>query len=173
LKGLIVQALEEMCVEKYSLEVWKTILKKANIDEKTIFLSTDDIDDKQVLNIINILCSELKISLQQAFDAFGEFWVCSFGAKRYFAFYNLASSARDFILKMDEIHIVTGGARQNAKPPRFFYEWKSEKTLLITYSSQRGLADLAVSLLKGVAKYYKESLVVNKISPDLIEVVFA
>ena len=161
-----------MMEEKFGKEKWDDILQKSGFPKGTMFLPTQDINDNDVFKIINTLCKELNISLQQAFDAFGEYWACSFAPKLYAPFYNQAKSAKDFLLKMDEVHILTTKSMPGAKPPRFKYEWKDDKTLIMTYESPRRLIDLVVSLVKGVGKYFKENLNVRKISPDKVEIVF-
>ncbi len=62
---------------------------------------------------------------------------------------------------------------ENAHPPRFEYDWKDDKTLILKYKSQRGLIDILVGLIKGVGKYYKEDLKVSKISSDKVQIVFS
>jgi hypothetical protein len=59
-----------------------------------------------------------------------------------------------------------------AHPPRFDYDWKNEKTLVITYKSPRGLVDFLIGLIHGVGKYFHEELMTTKLSADKVEVIF-
>jgi hypothetical protein len=61
---------------------------------------------------------------------------------------------------------------ENANPPKFEFEWKNDKTLIITYISTRGLIDFVVGLAKGVGKYFNQNLLVRKISNTKVEVLF-
>jgi len=61
---------------------------------------------------------------------------------------------------------------QNAHPPRFEYEWKDQKTLIMKYKSHRNLIDFLVGLIKSVGKFYKEDLKVTKLTNDKVEIVF-
>jgi hypothetical protein len=61
---------------------------------------------------------------------------------------------------------------KSAKPPRFKYEWKDEKTLVMTYSSNRGMVAFMPGLIRGVGKYFKEDLEVSLVGND-IEVKFS
>ncbi len=81
----------------------------------------------------NALCNVLGISLQQAADAFGEYWVCKFAPKTYPFYYKGINSAKEFLLNMDKVHELTTKNISGAMSPRFNYEWKDNKTLIMTY----------------------------------------
>ncbi len=76
------------------------------------------------------------------------------------------------LLKLDSIHTTVTKNIPNSRPPKFSYEWKDEKTLLMTYNSQRNLIDLFIGLAKGVGKYYRENLSIKKLSTNNIEITF-
>ncbi len=172
MKGVIVNCLKELVTEKFGKDKWEAALEKAGIEKKTSFLATQDVDDGAVLKVVGSTCDVLNISLQQAADAFGEHWVCSYAAKIYKPYYRGVTSAKDFLLKMDEVHRITTESIPNAKPPRFEYSWENDKTLIMKYKSQRGMIDFLVGLIKGVGKYFKENLKVSKLSEDKVKIVF-
>ena len=74
---------------------------------------------------------------------------------------------------MNAVHTEMTRSLQNARPPRFEYEWEDDKTLVMQYKSHRGLLDFVVGLVKGVGKRYEEPLQVTKIDPDKVQIVFA
>jgi len=113
------------------------------------------------------------ITSQQAADAFGEYWVCNFAPKIYGIYYKEAKNGKDFLLKMDSVHERTAKSVPGAQPPRFEYQQKDDKTLVMIYKSKRGLIDILIGLIKGVGKYYKENLTVTKLGPDRVEIKFA
>jgi hypothetical protein len=172
MKGVIVLALKEMVVEEFGTDKWKEALAKAGIDREPLVLPVSDVDDQTVLKVINALCQALDISLTQAADAFGDHWVGVYSQKMYSAHYTGAETARDFLLKMDDVHVATTKGMPGARPPRFAYEWKDDKTLVMKYKSHRGLIDFMVGLIKGVGKLYKEDLRVTKLGNDQVQVVF-
>jgi hypothetical protein len=118
------------------------------------------------------VCSVLNISLVQAADAFGDYWSTVYAPKIYGAFYDTAKSAREFLLKMDDVHTIMTSTVSDAHPPRFEYEWKDDKTLIMKYKSRRGLIDFVVGLAKGVGKYYKEDLNATKLGDDRVKITF-
>ncbi len=172
MKGVIVLALKEMVVKNFGEDKWKETLAKAGIDKEPRVLATSDIDDRTVLNVVNSLCKVLNISLVQAADAFGDYWVNVYSQRIYKAYYVGVKTAKDFLLKMDSVHAQTTRNMPNAHPPRFEYEWEGEKTLIMKYKSQRGLIDFMVGLIKGVGKHFNEDLKVTKLGSDKVKVVF-
>jgi hypothetical protein len=172
MKGVIVNCLAEMVTQRFGKEKWEAALEKAGLNRTTAFLGTKDYDDALVLKLVNSVCNVLGISLQQAADAFGEYWVCNFAPKVYPIYYKGVNSAKEFLLKMDHVHEMATKSLPGASPPRFGYQWKDDKTLIMTYNSKRGLIDIMIGLIKGVGKYYKENLKVTKLGPDKVEIKF-
>ena len=172
MKGTIARCLAEMVTEKFGEDKWQAALEKAGLDKNTLFLPTQNVDDDVALKVVGSVCSVLNISLVQAADAFGEYWSTVYAPTMYGAFYDAAGSAREFLLKMDRVHVTMTRTVPDAHPPRFEYEWQDDKTLIMTYKSPRGLIDFVVGLAKGVGKYYKENLYVAKLGSDRVKIVF-
>jgi len=172
MKGVIVLALKEMVGKKFGPKKWEDALKKAGIDKEPLILPISDVDDRVVLKIVNSLCEVLNISLSQVGDAFGDYWINVYSQRMYYAYYVGCKTAKEFLLKMDSVHVATTKSIPNAHPPRFEYEWKDEKTLIMKYKSQRGLIDFMVGLIKAVGKFYREDLKVTKLGNDKVEIIF-
>jgi hypothetical protein len=172
MKGVIIKCLKDMVIEKFGMDKWKAIAEKSGLDPFTAVKTLDDIEDAKALKIVESTCSVLNVSLPQAADAFGDYWVNVFAPKIYSIYYEGVESAREFILKMDDLHTRATSHIKNAKPPRFEYSWKDDKTLLVTYKSHRGLIDFFAGLARGVGRYYNENLIVTKLSETLVEIKF-
>jgi len=124
------------------------------------------------MNVIKSTCDVLNLSLEQVADAFGDYWVNVYTQKIYRVHYLDCNTSKDFLLKMDYVHVMVTNNIPNARPPRFEYEWKDQKTLIMKYKSHRNLIDLLVGLIRGVGKFYKEDLKVTKLTNDKVEIVF-
>jgi hypothetical protein len=172
MKGTIVLCLEQLVCSKFGQESWQKIRTESGVPATKMFLPFEDVDDATVMKLIQALCATLHLSFSQAADAFGEYWVMTYSQEMYGQHYRKYKTAREFLLVLDTIHVLMTRTMQNAHPPRFRYEWKDEKTLIMRYASQRNLIDLAVGLIKGVGKFYKENLRVVKLGDDRIQVVF-
>ena len=172
MKGVIAIALKEMISDKFGVDKWNEALVKAGVDKEPMILPISDIDDQLILKIINSACNVLDISLIQAADAFGDYWVNVYSQKIYSNFYRDCKTAKDFLLKMNSVHVTTTKNLRNARPPKFEYEWKDEKTLIMKYESPRNLIDFMVGLIKGVGRFYNEDLKVVKLGDDKVEITF-
>ncbi|GAB4420659.1 MAG: hypothetical protein OHK0032_16410 [Thermodesulfovibrionales bacterium] len=174
MKGIVVLALREMVIGKFGKDKWEAALQKAGVKKgDLIILATSDVDDSIVLKVVNSLCKVLNITLIQAADAFGDYWINVYTQKTYPAYYRRGKTAKEFLLELDKIHVELTAGIPNAHPPRFEYEWKDEKTLIMKYKSHRGLIDFVAGMIKGVGKFYKEDLKVSKLGNDKVEIVFS
>jgi hypothetical protein len=172
MKGVIALCTAQLIIEKYGKEKWEVILDKAGLPKDIKILPFSDVADSAILNVVKAACSELNVSLKDIADLFGDYWVNVYSQKMYKLYYSVAKSAKDFILRMDTLHSDLTKTIKDAHPPRFDYEWKESKTLVMTYKSARGLIDFAVGLIKGVGKYYNENLIVSKIDDSHIKIIF-
>lgn len=172
MKGVIVLALKEMVIERFGMDKWKKALVKAGIKKEPLILPISNVGDQIFLSVVNSLCGVLGISFIQVADAFGDYWVSVYSQKIYRVYYENVKTAREFLLKMDSVHVASTKSIPGANPPRFEYEWKDEKTLIMKYKSRRSLIDLMVGLIKGVGKFYNEDLKVTKLGSDKVEIAF-
>ena len=97
MKGVIANCLGNLIKEKFGKDKWEEVLEQAGLSRITQFLSTQDIDDDAVIKVVESVCKVLGISLPQAADAFGEYWVNSFAPKIYSAHYRNKKSSKDFL----------------------------------------------------------------------------
>jgi hypothetical protein len=172
MKGVILMCLANLVMEKFGRDKWEDSLEKAGFPRTTFFLATQDIEDALTMKVIDSTCKVLNITTEQAAMAFGDYWVNDFAVKIYQPFYRGPKSAKEFLLNLDKVHVMTTQTVPNAHPPRFDYEWKDEKTLIMTYKSPRGLIDFFIGLVHGVAKHFNENLKINKLSDQKVEIIF-
>ena len=173
MKGVIPDCLEKLVKSKFGKDKWEDSLEAVELPRHTSFLATEDIPDEAVLKVVGSVCKVLNITLPQAADAFGDFWVNDYAPKIYNVYYQQSNSAKEFLLNMDNVHNIVTQNIPNAHPPRFTYNWENDKTLVMTYNSSRGLIDFLVGLIKGVGKYYKEDLQVTKLGNDEVQIIFS
>ncbi len=172
MKGVVVDCLASLVNEKYGTDKWREILDGAGVPRFSLFLATQDVEEEKVLDLVTSLTRVLGLTLPQAADAFGDYWVNVYSQKIYSPYYKSCRNAREFLLSVNEIHRKTTAQIKDARPPRFTYEWENDDTLIMHYHSERGLIDFMVGLIKGVGTFYKERLEVEKLSDDKARVRF-
>lgn len=172
MKGAIVQCLGDLVKSNFGNDKWEQSLETAGMSKTAFFMPLQNVDDEKVIHIIESLCKVAKISQTQAAEAFGDYWVNVYAPKLYSSYFKGANTSKELLLKMDSVHDSVTKNIQNAHPPRFDYEWKDSRTMILRYKSNRGLIDILMGLVKGVGKYYKEDLKVTKLSNDKLQVIF-
>ena len=172
MKGTIVCCLRDMVVEKFGKEAWENALVASGLPKNTVILATEDVADEAAITVVGNLCKGLNITVDQAADAFGDFWMNSYAPRIYKNYFNDAHSAKEFLLKMDDVHIMVTKTIKNANPPRFTYEWTDPNTLLMTYNSKRNLVPFFKGLVKGVGSHYHEKLHISMRTPNQMEIKF-
>jgi hypothetical protein len=175
MKGVIAICLGEFVAKRFGKEKWSNILETAGLPGTTSFLPSQDVDDAAVLKVIRATCSVLSLSPTAAADAFGEYWCCEYAPRIYGAYYgkNSIRSAKDFLLRMQDVHAMVTRNIANAKPPQFQFEQPAPNKLIMKYISERGLGDIFAGLVKGVGRYFKEDLRIRRIGANAVEVTFA
>ncbi|MBI5478743.1 MAG: heme NO-binding domain-containing protein [Deltaproteobacteria bacterium] len=172
MKGTIIRCLDELVTSRFGGDKWKEILRETGLPPFKLYIPLQDVDDDEALRLIQSTCKVLGLSLQQAADAFGEYWMTVYAPKVYKSFLEKAKSARDFLLAMDQLHTTVTSTMANARPPHFDYEWTDPKTLHMIYKSHRNLLPLLAGLARGVGKYYGQDLEVSIVPPNRVRIVF-
>ena len=83
MKGVIIKCLKDMVIENFGSEKWIEIVTKSDLDPYMAVKTLDDIEDATALKIVESTCEVLNVSLAQAADAFGDYWVNVFAPKIY------------------------------------------------------------------------------------------
>lgn len=172
MKGVIVQCLKEMVVQHHGAERWDAIGSRAGMEAHAVILSSSDMPDEKVVALMHASEVELKMGTLELADAFGVHWNTVFAPRVYASTYRDCHSAREFLLKLDDLHTRVTRTIPNARPPRFEYRWENPHTLVMTYISHRKLVHLAVGLARGLGRYFKETLVVERLGESQVRVRF-
>jgi len=172
MKGSVVKCLEELVCSKFGRDKWLESLEKAGLPKNILILPTSNVDDAQVVKVVGAVCSTLNITLTQAADAFGDYWINVYCQKMYSAYFRRYKTAKDFLLALNKIHAEITEIVDNAHPPKFACKWQDDKTLIVHYQSHRGLIDFAAGITRGLGKYYNENIAVSKMGNENLKVVF-
>ena len=172
MKGVITSCLKELVTQKYGLCKWREILIASNVEPTFRVYANENIDDEIVQKIIGKACKTLNLSLPQLSDLFGDYWVNVFTQRIYKVFYDDRSSSQEFLLSLNEIHQIITKSIKGAKPPIFDITREDEDHLYITYHSNRNLLDFVVGSIKGLARFYKQKVIIKKLSFNKLEVIY-
>lgn len=173
MKGAIAMCLKSLVTEKYGQTKWKETLTHAGITREPLMTLLTDMDDAMVLNLVQSACKVLNKTNQQISDEFGEFWVNNYVPKYYSRYVTGIKNSKEMLSAMDSVHVRVTQNIQNSRPPRFEYKWVNDKTLIMTYKSERNLMELFIGLIKAVGKHFNEKLLIKKLNNKEVEIIFA
>ena len=175
MKGTILVCLRDMLRQDHNLsnEQWHEMLTEAGLNSNRMILASGDIDDSLALALFGAAQKRFfNDEHEKLATSFGRYWTIHYAPKIYSSVYNQATNTREFLLKMDDVHVMVTKTIANSKPPRFTYENEGDDTLLINYSSERGLIHLFAGLCKGLAEYFNEPVKVDVRTPTQLSVKF-
>jgi len=172
MKGAIVNCLKEMIVSRFGQSKWNEIMVASGQRPEMIIMATSDFEDAIVVKMVENACKILNITLEEITDYFGDYWMNTYAVSVYKPYYGSNASAKDFFIRLNDIHTKVTKFVTNARPPKFEFEWKSDDLLILSYISSRGLIDFVVGLAKGVGSYFNQPLAVRKLSSTRVEIKF-
>ena len=172
MKGTILKCLQEMVESRFGKQEWKQILSESGFAPTQLFTLSADVDEQKTLALFSNTAEVLEIPAEQVMDDFGDYWVNEYASRIYHTLFGRLKSAREFILGMDQVHIMVTSTIENAQPPRFEFEERGPKVLVVTYKSKRGLIDLYIGLARGVGKYFGTPLEIVKLNQRQVQITF-
>jgi hypothetical protein len=174
MKATITNCLAELVESKFGKDKWASVLSDSGLTSQggIYRIPPSDIPDAEFHKLFASTCKVLGITSDQASDAFGEYWCCTYAPRMYGIIYKRFKNAREMIVGMDQVHIDMTKAIPNAQPPRFDYKWETTDVLVVTYKSKRKMIGVYAGLVRGVGKYFKEKLTVSRLSDEQIKIVF-
>lgn len=159
--GLIFFELKKFIYEKYGLESWERIKKRANIKE-IHFESVKAYPDHDIFNILKASSDLLKVSIPQFEEEFGIF----LGPVLLRTTYKIDPQwgLMDLLLHTQNvIHESIHQALKESTTPFLDIKKIADNQLLITYTSKRKMCYLAKGLIKGLSKHYKTPVKINEL----------
>lgn len=172
MKGTIVRCLKSLVEAKGGEETWDRVVTESGVELPKIINLSMDIPDGDTVRLLEATCKVLGLTLSQAADAFGKYWMTEYAPAIYKSHFDRYRDARSFILGVDDIHRLTTATVPNAHPPRFEYHEVDDRTLDIVYTSSRGMIDMLMGLARGVGAYFNEGLTVSKAGSGRVRVRF-
>lgn len=172
MKGVIAISLQDLVKSRYGADKWENILVKSGLPKDLVIFGHHDIDDNIIIKVLGNACQVLGLSMQQLGDAFGDYWINTYAKQKYFAFFSGMKNAKDFLLKMNYVHSKLTETIENANPPKFTFAEITDNSVIMNYISNRNLEDIWIGLIKGVGKYFDETISIERLSKNSVRLKF-
>ena len=170
-KGVILDCVRDLVRTKFGDSAWKQILDGSELASSS-FIASANVSEEKFHPFLRHVAEVLELKQDALFKAFAAHWVHVYSPRMYKIFYQQVTSARDFIVSIDNIHETMTMNIADATPPRFTYQWTDDRTLVIQYRSSRNLAELACALLVEIGVKYDEPLTARVLDDTKIVVTF-
>ncbi len=171
MKGTILACAQRLVESRFGKPTWEKVLQIAGCPG-AVFLMTADVPDATAMKVVRAVGAATGLSSEKVMDAFGDYWANEYASEIYSAYFTRCSSAKDFLLGMDEVHAKVTRTMANARPPRFKYENKTDRSFEMVYESDRGLGDMIPGLVKGVARRYRTACTIERLGPTRFKITF-
>jgi len=163
--GIIHTELQKYIEANHGSDALTAILKEAGLSNK-IYMAINTYPDEEALAIVNAASLQTFTTAEDIFEDFGEFIVPELMGI-YLSLIKPEWKTRELLLHTEEtIHRVVRMKNPGAKPPRLQFEEMGPNMLRLTYTSPRRMSALAKGIIKGVAKYYRETVNIQEHKRD-------
>ncbi|WP_125154131.1 heme NO-binding domain-containing protein [Clostridium rectalis] len=161
MKGTVVSTWMKTCRKLYDDEVVDKAMEDIGWDCNKIFTPIENIDDKEVKNVVANIAKIKNIDVKDLWKEIGKDNIITFfnDYPAFFEHENLYS----FYKSMFDVHVVMTKKFPGAKPPLLTIEPISSKEAIFNYKSDRGMFDYFLGLTEGSISHFKENIQVDQL----------
>ncbi len=161
MKGIVFTEFLDMIEEKFGLEMTDQVIASSQVKNGGAYTSVGTYDHKDILAMVKVLGSLANLPIAALVKVFGTHLAKVF-AKKFPEFFRSQNTLFDFLVSVDSyIHVEVRKLYPEAELPKFSHKKIDEKSLELTYKSQRPFADLAYGLILGCIEQYDEKVKVT------------
>jgi len=160
--GIIFGELKKMVDLKFGGDSWSDVLKLAELPGK-IYMPVSEYPDSEARTLMFAVAKKIGMAPAAFLEEFGEFIVPDLIAL-YRQMIKPEWRTLDVVENTEEtIHRVVRRQNPGARPPAL-HTHREGNELLITYASPRQMCGIAIGIVRGLARYYDETVAVEELS---------
>lgn len=158
MKGLVFTEFVEFVEKSHGLDVADRMINESNVASRGVYTAVGTYPHQEMVALLTTLVGISKTPAPALLQAFGKHLLTRFVAG-YPGFFSQTGSVFKFLQSVHgHIHVEVRKLYPDAELPSFSYEQPTPDVLKMTYSSSRGLADLAEGLIRGAIDHYGEAI---------------
>jgi len=158
--GSMFVLLKRFVESTFDYSTWVKLLEEAGV-EHTGFRLQDMYPTHEIFAIVSKLSELTGQPIYELFEQFGEFMVPDL-MMMYQKYLQPEWRTYEMVLHTEEaMHGAVRREHSHANPPILLVTKVGDKQLIIDYYSKRRMAGVAMGIVKGIAKYFDESEVVD------------
>jgi hypothetical protein len=160
--GLVFTELLEMVEAKHSLAMVDALIAEVSPASGGAYTSVGTYPAEELGALVGAYAKHTGQSPVEVLQSFGEHLVGPF-ARRYPALFTRSRGTIDFLESVDAyIHLEVRKLYPAAELPTFQITREGDASLTMHYRSRRALGDLAVGIMRGVARHYGETITIER-----------
>lgn len=162
MKGIVFTEFLEMVENKFDYETVDEILTKKELPSGGIYSSVGTYSHQEMFVLVQNLHETSGIPIANLLEVFGEYL---FGTlyRAYGSMFQDLTSAFDMLHSIEGyIHVEVRKLYPDAELPTFNTISRNDKELVLDYTSERRMSDLAVGLMRGCLKQFGEEAEIQK-----------
>jgi Haem-NO-binding len=158
---MIFAELEQYAESKFGPGTWKTLLKKANLENR-IYLAVQEYPDSEAVSLVMAASAATGQPVSSVLEDFGRFIVPSL-LRLYGHLLKPEWRTLDVIENTERtVHAVVRVRNPGAKPPQLKTRRIGPKEVSLLYNSPRRLCGLAIGIASGLGEHFHENIVANQ-----------
>lgn len=166
--GIVNKAIEDLVIENFGEAKWHAIKERSGVDID-FFISNEPYDDEITFLLAHAVAAETGLSIDQVFNAFGEWWVLKIGKEKYGGLMAAGGkNLKEFLINLPVFHNRIMMIYPKLTPPEFRISDIQEQQLHVHYFSKRaGLREFVRGLLSGLGKMYNTPLQIELVQEKI------
>lgn len=162
MKGIVFTEFLEMVETKFGYEMVDGILTTHELPSGGVYSSVGTYNHGEMFTLVINLHKKTNIPIADLLEVFGEYLF-----KTLFATYGSMFKGLDSAFEMlssieGYIHVEVRKLYPDAELPTFNTIYKDDKKLIMDYTSERKMGDLAVGLMRGCLSQFGEKATIEK-----------
>ncbi len=159
MKGLIFRSFLEYAEDQLGLEFVDNMLHKTETDSNGVYTNIGTYDHIELIQYISYICQNKGLDIDQLVESFG-MYLFDFLGNTYPNLIKQYSNSLDCIYHIDQtIHKNVTKIYPNAELPNLNATFtEADKELILTYESSRPFMFLALGLIKGCIRHYRNRI---------------
>jgi len=135
--GLLLKNLQDFIVDKFGAKKWDAVKEALKLSEDE-FAVKESFPEGQLVKMAKKAIQQLEISDEEFYEGMGSYFVLLTQNLGFFSFIqHLGRELRDFFLNLDNLHDYLKFRFPRMKPPSFFVEDETDRTMTLQYRSKR------------------------------------
>ena len=155
MKGTVVSTWLETSKKLWGEDLVHNAMQQIGWQPDRLFLPTEDIEDKKILQYIDSMSQLTHLSGKQLWKEIGRDNVLTF-SRAYPSFFK-DKTLYTFLASMYDVHVEVVKRISGARPPKLVMRPISEYDAEFTYDSDRGMLDYFRGLLQGAGEFFHET----------------